>query len=237
MGSLPGCRLFESSGSREGEDQKQNDGYQESMLSLEIHDFFRMGREIPALPNISAGEGLFKLWQRLELDGFELFCVILAMLSGLDYHFEKLFVYLNNDWNQRLLSVEWAMHLYTMEPEPDGFCLSYFLPDGKLAKQVFDIQSEGACSGLRRGLKLKPHILEFLLCSEGSAASPIWNGILTQRIFYRHGWRSRSAPVWNLQNGGGQSTEKQSFSSVGDGKRELFLYPVWYAQKEGSPWG
>lgn len=100
-----------------GEDQKQNDGYQESMLSLEIHDFFRMGREIPALPNISAGEGLFKLWQRLELDGFELFCVILAMLSELDYHFEKLFVYLNNDWNQRLLSVEWAMHLYTMEPE------------------------------------------------------------------------------------------------------------------------
>ena len=221
-----------------GEDQKQNDGYQESMLSLEIHDFFRMGREIPALPNISAGEGLFKLWQRLELDGFELFCVILAMLSELDYHFEKLFVYLNNDWNQRLLSVEWAMHLYTMEPEPDGFCLSHFLPDGKLAKQVFDIQSEGACSGLRRGLKLKPHILEFLLCSGRLCSKPYleWNPDTED---FLSAWLEESVCSC-LESAEWRRTKHRKavlFHLWGDGKRELFLYPVWYAQKRGQPLG
>lgn len=220
------------------EDQKQNEGDHENLLSFEVHDFFQMGLEILPLPDISAGEGLFKLWQRLKLDRFELFCVILAMLSELDYHFEKLFVYLNNDWNQRLLSVEWAVNLYTMGREPEVFCLSYFLPEGRLAKQVFDIRSEGACSGLRKGLKLKTHILEFLLCSGRFSSKPYleWNPDTED---FLSAWLEDKVCSC-LESAEWIRTRHRKtvvFHLWGNGKREPFLYPVWYAQKRGQPLG
>lgn len=236
-------------------DWRRSGGYQESVLSLEIRGFFQgqYGKSFSVdLPDIQTGKGLAGIQKHLELDDFELFCVVLVMLSELDYHFEKLFVYLNNDWNQRLLSVEWAVRLYTMESEPDASYLAYFLPGGRLAQQVFEIQSEGAGSGLRKGLKLKQSILEYLLGSGQFQDKPYlcWNPQLrgpVQEDFFEadeQGQIPRSEavfPVW------GEETVCRYLETVADKKteaaactilhlwgvegEEMLFYPVWYADK------
>lgn len=212
----------------------------ESILSLEIHEFFRngRGRQSIAMADISEGTGAGRLKKLLELDDFECFCVILAMLGELDYHFEKLFIYLNNDWNQRLLSIEWAIRLYTMELEPDISYLSCFLAGGKLEQRVFHIRAENAGSGLRRGLKLREPVLEFLLRSGRFGNKPYlrWNLGIKEAL-----------PVWPEEEicryleSAAQGRPGQSFGVIfhlwGSGRKELLLYPAWYAAEKERPLG
>lgn len=208
--------------------------YSESILSLEIHEFFQGEgqKSLPALSDLMTEGGLRRLQKRLELDEFQLFCVILVMFSELDYHFEKLFVYLNNDWNQRLLSVEWAIRLFTMEPETNSSYLAYFLPGTKLERQVFDIRPEGQGSGLRRGLKLKMPILEFLLCSGG----------FPDRSYIK--WNPRpehlqmflEEEVCRYLEGADREGKEEGtvFCLQGEGRQESLAYPIRYAEERGQ---
>lgn len=241
----------------------RNGEFNESILSLEIHEFFQKPRDkafFASMPDIQAGEGLVGIQKRLQLDEFELFCVILVMLSELEYHFEKLFVYLNNDWNQRLLSAEWAIRLYTMELEADSSYLSYFLPGRKLEQRVFDIRSEGAGSGLRKGLKLKASVLEYLLCSGQYGDKPYlcWNpglsgsvwGVLTKMDEPELCPKTVSEEVlsiWReekvcryLEAVEDRKTESEGCTILhlwGVESREQLLYPIWYAENREQPFG
>lgn len=247
----------------QGRGWNRNGEFNESVLSLEIHAFFQEQGGKPffvLLPDIQEGDGLAGIQKRLELDDFELFCVILVMLSELDYHFEKLFVYLNNDWNQRLLSVEWAIRLYTMELEPDSSYLSYFLPGGNLARRVFDIRSEGDSSGLRKGLKLKISVLEYLLCSgrygdkpclcwNPGIHNPVWKvfGEMDGQQLSQTSISEEALPLW------GEEKVFRYLEAVEDRKSELerctilhlwgeekssqLLYPIWYADRREQPLG
>ena len=216
--------------------------FNESILSLEVHEFFQEPGGKPffaSLPDIQAGEGLAGIQRRLELDEFELFCVILVMLSELDYHFEKLFVYLNNDWNQRLLSVEWAIRLYTMDLEPDSSYLSYFLPGGKLEQQVFDIRWEGAGSGLRKGLKLKISVLEYLLCSGRFQDKPYlcWNPRLHDPVWEVWGEETVFRYLEAVKCRKSRSEGTTILHLWGADRREQLLYPVWYADRSKQSLG
>ncbi len=216
--------------------------FNESILSLEVHEFFQEPGGKPffaSLLDIQAGEGLAGIQRRLELDEFELFCVILVMLSELDYHFEKLFVYLNNDWNQRLLSVEWAIRLYTMDLEPDSSYLSYFLPGGKLEQQVFDIRWEGAGSGLRKGLKLKISVLEYLLCSGRFQDKPYlcWNPGLSGSVWGVLGEETVCRYLEAVEDRKSRSEGTAILHLWGADRREQLLYPIWYADRSKQSLG
>lgn len=237
--------------------------FNESILSLEVHEFFQKSGGKPflaSLPDIQGGEGLAGIQKRLRLDEFELFCVILVMLSELDYHFEKLFVYLNNDWNQRLLSVEWAIRLYTMDLEPDSSYLPYFLPGGKLEQRVFDIRWEGAGSGLRKGLKLKISVLEYLLCSGRFQDKPYlcWNpglsgsvwGVLAKIDEPELCLKTVPEEVLSLwmeekvcryleavEDRKSKSEETTILHLWGAESREQLLYPIWYADRSKQSLG
>lgn len=230
------CNL-ERAGREQEEILKQNPGYHDTILGLEVHDFFGAGESQAPTENLSdiRLEGtLFALQRRLELNEFELFCVILAMLGELDYHFEKLFVYLNNDWNQRLLSVEWAIRLFTMGQEPDSFFLSYLQENGKLATWVFDVRTEEAGSGLRKGLKLKATVLEFLLRSGAfcDKAYLKWNPAVEENL---QSWLQEEI-CKELETAGDEKQgagKKRIFHLRGEDSWEKLLYAAWYAQHKG----
>lgn len=220
---------------------KQNGVYNETVLSLEIHTFFQSWEaQVPGknLSDIKLEGGLLSLQQQFELDEFELFCVIMVMLGELDYHFEKLFVYLNNDYNQRLLSVEWAVRLFTIRQEVDSSYLSYFLPDGKLAAWVFDIGTEEAGSSLRKGLKLKTPVLEFLLRSGTFCDKTYlkWNLAAEGNLqVWLQEEVCRSLKAAGHRSGG--QPKPRLFHLEGEDKREQLLYAVWYAGHKGQPLG
>lgn len=230
------CNL-KKAGTEQEEIIKQNPGYHDTILGLEVHAFFTAGESsVPtkSLSDIRLEGTLFVLQKRLDLNEFELFCVILAMLGELDYHFEKLFVYLNNDWDQRLLSVEWAIRLFTMGQEPDSFFLSYFQENGKLATWVFNVRTEEAGSGLRNGLKLKTTVLEFLLRSGAfcDKAYLKWNPAVEENLqvcLQEEVCKELEIAGDETQGAG----KKRIFHLRGEDGREKLLYAAWYARRKG----
>lgn len=212
--------------------------FNETILSLEIHDFFRKPQyEMTDFLSSGLTGSPAALQQRLELDEFQMFCVILVFLSELDYHFEKLFVYVNNDWNQRLLSVEWAIRFYTMESEVNNGYMAYFLPGGILEQRVFDIRPEGAGSGLRKGIKLKQSVLEFLLCSGNFQDKPYlcWNPEPEEHL---QSWLDPM--VCRTLKGSLEQKEKRiiPFFHIKNGSiREAFLYAAWFGENGKQPLG
>ncbi len=224
----------------------QNGEFSESILSMEIHAFFREGEEWEAgLPDFCPEDAPEMLKRRLGLDKFGLFCVLMALLGELDYHFEKLFVYLNNDWNQRLLSVEWAIRLFTLETEADASYLTYFFPEGRLARWVLDVRAEGSGSGLRRGLKLKQPVLEFLLRAGSFEDKPFlkWNpkwklhtgdGNTDWRTWLRE---DVCAYLESARGAGEEGGRSLLFHLRGEEREESFLYPIWYAERKKTALG
>lgn len=228
---------------------KRHGEFNETILSLEIHDFFNGSHsEIQNPLCLGLTGSPARLQQRLELDEFQMFCVILIFLSELDYHFEKLFVYLNNDWNQRMLSVEWAIRFYTMESGVNSGYLAYFLPGGTLEQWVLDIRPEGGGSGLRKGLKLKQPILEFLLCSGNFQDKPYlrWNPEIEEDVLP---WLDPmvcrallSCPDQTESHKKEQSRLQQRnpipfFHIKNSSSREAFLYGAWYGETRNRPLG
>lgn len=210
-------------------------GYNQTVLSLEVHTYFQQMNETEReiLPPNGSLEALCRIF---NLDAFEYFCIVMIMLGELDYNFEKLFVYLNNDWNQRLPSVEWLIRIYTMEEVVKPYYLKYFLPDDKLGRYLLDINSEGIGSGLRKGLKLKKAVLEYLLCS----------GRFLNRDYLR--WKYSSEEhiedwlepeicnrITFCASSGAESGFSQVFHLQGEDSREALWYPLWYGNERKQP--
>ncbi len=217
----------------------KNDEFSETILSLEIHAFFQEKEEHHKdLQDVEPQGAVDVLAGRLELDAFERFCVVMAFFGELDYHFERLFIFLNNDWNQRLLSVEWAVRLFTMEMEVDSSRLSCFLPEGKLAQWVFDMRNEGVGSSLRKGLKLKASVLEFLLCSGSFQDKPYlkWSLTIEKNM---HIWLQQDICRYLEAVPGKEAEPKKTvlFHIKGQRSREKLLYLLWYAAERGQTAG
>lgn len=218
----------------------EGSGYSQTVLAVEIHAYFQRiqsgALEASEALNQFMGEdkgSLGKLCQIFALTQFEEFCVVMAMLGELEYNFEKLYVYLNNDWNQRLLSVESAIKIYTMQSELDADYLSYFLPNHTMSRHLFDIKSENRGSGLRMGLKLKSSVLEYLLCSGKFQNKPY----LTWTSLPIPSDRKRLNPDICRQIEACRNVDAAPASSVifclqGNDYKEIMEYPRWYAAEQ-----
>lgn len=221
----------------ESSDYLQSGGeFNETVLSLELHAFFCTGNEV--LTRWEArigGQPMQELCKRLDLDEFEGFCLSLVLLSEVEYNFEKLFVYLNNDWNQRLLSIEWAIRLYTYQMEIDASYLRYFLPEGKLVRYLFELPSERQITGLRKGLKLKPTILEWLIGSGRFRNKSYlqWNPKerAELQLCMEHAVCRRLSVA--IQQG--KKEEITTLLYLQGGKEEGLLYGNWYGKQEQRP--
>ena len=210
--------------------------YSETILSLELHTYFQteqIGKE--QWKADLGGMPVIQLCQKLNLDEFEGFCLCLVLLGELEYNYEKLFVYLNNDWNQRLLSVEWAIKLYTYKMETDVSYLRYFFPESNLLKYVLDISYEKHTSGLRRGLKLKAEVLEWLTGDGGfhNCSYLQWNPSEKEALQACMEKRICRRITTAIQQG---KTEKQTvFFYLQGGKAEGLSYASWYGRQEQLP--
>lgn len=210
--------------------------FNETVLSMELHSFFRTDKVLPSKwEPFVGGQSMLELCKRLDLDEFEGFCLSMVLLSELEYNFEKLFVYLNNDWNQRLLSIEWAIRLYTCQMKTDASYLRYFLPEGKLVRYLFDIRSEHHISGLRKGLKLKSPIFEWLINSGRFQDKSYlkWNPKEREELQLRiedSVCRRLSAAI--LQ---GKKDKVSTILSLQGGVEEGLLYGNWYGKQEQQP--
>lgn len=218
----------------------EDSGYSQTVLGVEIHSYFQglqsddnkqsEDREL----FIGESEGsLGELCRMFELDEFEQFCVVMAMLGELEYSFEKLYVYLNNDWNQRLLSVEWAVKIYTMKSEVDIDYLPYFLPNRKLSYCLFDIKSENRGSGLRMGLKLKRPVIEYLLCSGKFRNKPYLKWL---HLPFESNRNRRNPDICRQMDTYRKADAEPSASTVfhlkGNGCGECLEYAKWYAEEQ-----
>lgn len=219
----------DTGGSREGD-----------LLYMEIHSYFNhqadeiYGKEELEEAGRIAGT-LGVLCQNLKLDDFEIFCLVFAMLAELDSHFERLFIYLNNNWNDRYLKAEWAIRLFEGSLDAAPEYLGYFFPDARLYQYLFEWSEEIQGSGLGRDLKLKPIIIRYLLSSGGyvnseymqwypcSGAASIFTDVSMQDM------ELKMRPLLYQQE-----TDSDSFyiQIKGRGMQWRLSYAIWYADKK-----
>ncbi len=109
---------------------------------------------------------LAALCKCLQLDDFEIFCLILAMLAEWDDSYEQLFAFLNQRWNETYLSRSWAIRLYLGSMDVDFRFLRYFLPEQKLSLFLFETSGGHQGFGCHERLKLRQPIIKYL-CSSG----------------------------------------------------------------------
>lgn len=141
------------------------EGREADLLYVEIHQYFCFDAREDGEPEAGIiGGSLAELCINLKLEDFEIFCLIFTMLAELDSRFERLFIYLNNNWSEPYLNVEWAIRLFLESMDADPRYLKYFFPDGRLCQYLFELVGESG-SGLRRGLRLRAAVVRYLLTS------------------------------------------------------------------------
>lgn len=206
------------------------------LLYEEIHSYFNCqlneGQTEGDEETGKIGGTLSTLCQNLELDDFEIFCLVFVMLAELDSHFEQLFLYLNNNWSERHLKVEWAIRLYTGRLDMVFEYLEYFFPEGRLYKYLFEWSEEIRGSGLGRDLKLKPNIARYLLSSGHYVNSEYMQWYSHSGTVFPftntsvHDIEVKMGPLLRLQE---HNSDALYIQIKGRGIKRKLSYAAWYA--------
>ena len=145
--------------------------YTESLLSLEIKEYFTACAGGQTIPEEEAGAGrvLQRICRIFDLDDFEKMCLELCVLGEINPYFEKFFIYMNNDWNAGYLTFGTAVSLYTMSRETHVEYYRYFEKEGKLASCFLDIIKPEGKSRVRWGFCCRSAFFSFILSEQPSA--------------------------------------------------------------------
>ncbi len=186
------------------------------LLYVEVHQYFGLyEHEDTGMEAEGAGKidgSLAILCRTLRLEDFEIFCLIFAMLAELDSRFERLFIYLNNNWSEPYLNIEWAIRLFLERLDADPRYLQYFFPEGRLCRYLFELAGESG-SRLRKGLKLRPVILRYIITSGA--------------------FRNNEILSW-YPDGSQSETQGGPFIPEDERKQELQTL-LWKQEKQGHP--
>lgn len=201
-----------------------------SQLYNDVHSYFTKSEE--PLEDGRVGGSLARLCAALELDDFEICCLVFAMLTELDLHFEQLFLFLNNNWNERFMNMEWAIRLFLLSFGMEYEYYHYFLPGGTLLKYLLNLEEEIQGPGFRSQLKLKPTVIRYLLsagfhmdtkyiswhCSQEEETSGGMEEEIKRRLLAVHKQQENlQMPVY--------------IQIKGKGTKRRLQYAVWYASK------
>ncbi len=155
------------------ESDTENEAYKESLLSLEVKEYFSfLARQKPILDTKEEKASfMYPLYTVFALDDFEKMCVELAVLGEINPFFEKFFIYMSNDWNGGYLTFDTAVRLYTLEWETKPEFYRYFEEDGKLASYFLHVCSSSEKSRVRWGLRCRNAFFSFLFSGRPSAGT------------------------------------------------------------------
>lgn len=140
--------------------------FSDSLLSLEIKSYFGRISEHPPYVCDTENRMPVQLYQKFSLDPFEVMCTELALLGDVNSYVEKFFVYMNNDWNCRNLTMDTAICLFTMNTEAETAYYQYFQEDSLLFRLFLKIHPvEGKGRG-RWGISCRSALFSFLFARE-----------------------------------------------------------------------
>ncbi len=147
--------------------------YTESLLSLEIKEYFQALAEREALAGEEADQDslLYRACCIFGLDEFEKMCLGFSVLGEMNPYFEKFYIYMNNDWNSGYLTFDTAIRLYTMELGTRPEFYRYFEEDNKLASYFFHILKPEGKSRVRWGFCCRSAFFSFLISGLPSAGT------------------------------------------------------------------
>lgn len=104
------------------------------------------------------------LFQIFKLTNFERICIFLSFTVELDYRFERIYSYLQDDYGKKLPSLDLCLHIYSFEEEERCKILTEFIERKKIMAHFFPQLKEGSFSSgnITKPLKLSQRILTFL---------------------------------------------------------------------------
>ncbi len=168
-GMLERLRLEELSG------YDEQSVYEESLLTREVRRYFEQ-----FAPQETEGEGdqtvpchdlsLLRAYEAFGLDDFEKMCVELAVLGEINPYFEKLSIYMNNDWNSGYLTADTAIKLYAPECGEAVELCRYFAEGSRLMTYFLKAVEQEGKSRVRWGLLCRPALYRLLFSTEEAGA-------------------------------------------------------------------
>lgn len=145
---------------------KENSPFTDSLLSLEIKHYFSRKSKQPLCDFDPEGQMPTRLYHMFSLDPFEVMCIELALLGDVNPYVEKFFIYMNNDWNCRYLTMDTAICLFTMKTEAEAIYYRYLQENSALWRFFLKISpAEGKGRG-RWGISCRNAFFSFLFVPE-----------------------------------------------------------------------